>query len=101
MTHVLQKLYDIFGQVVLLPIGFKSKIPAAQAWQRISYADSMASSYQAELRRLIQRGGNIGVVLGPSSNGLAAIDIDRDALVPQFLALNPALAQTTRTRAKR
>lgn len=101
MTDVLRKLYSVFGQVVLLPIGFKSKIPSAQAWQKISYADSMASAYQAELRRVIQRGGNIGVVLGPSSDGLAAIDIDRDALVPQFLALNPTLAQTTCTRAKR
>jgi P4 family phage/plasmid primase-like protien len=101
MTDVLQKLYDIFGQVVLLPIGFKSKIPVARTWQKISYADSMSSSYQVELRRAVRRGGNIGVVLGPASSGLAAIDIDRDALVSQFVALNPDLAQTTRTRAKR
>jgi P4 family phage/plasmid primase-like protien len=101
VTDVLQKLYDVFGLVVLLPVGLKSKTPVAQAWQKVSYADSRASAYQAELRRAIQRGGNIGVVLGPSSNGLAAIDIDCDALVPQFLALNPALADTTRTRGKR
>src|SRR5438094_2253807 len=45
--------------------------------------------------------GNIGVALGANSNGLCAIDIDADGEVEPFLALNPQLGSTLRTRGAR
>jgi predicted ArsR family transcriptional regulator len=44
------------------------------------------------------RGGNIGVLLGPASGDLVAIDIDTDSEVDPFLVLNPKLRTTLRTR---
>ena len=45
----------------------------------------------------LYRGGNVGVVLGRASGNLCTIDIDTDAEVEPFLALNPKLASTLRT----
>ena len=53
-------------------------------------------TYVARLRR-----GNIGVALGQNSGGLCAIDIDDDDEVQPFLASNPRLASTLRTKGAR
>lgn len=44
---------------------------------------------------------NIAVYLGKASSGLCAIDFDRDEDVQAFLAVNPGLANTTRSRGSR
>jgi P4 family phage/plasmid primase-like protien len=101
MIDILKYLYAVFGDVVLLPIGFKTKKPLDTAWQKISFDDTQTPEYHARLETAVRDGGNIGVALGPCSDGLMAIDIDRDELVPEFLRINPALAITTRTRGAR
>ncbi len=53
-------------------------------------------AYLAQLRT-----GNIGVLLGAASGGLGAIDIDDDDEVQPFLALNPRLTSTLRTKGAR
>jgi len=45
--------------------------------------------------------GNIGVAQGKVSNGLCSIDLDNDDEVDGFLALNPKVATTLRTKGKR
>src|SRR5437899_2968311 len=44
---------------------------------------------------------NVAVYLGKASGGLCAIDFDRDEDLAAFLAANPALANTTRSRGSR
>lgn len=44
---------------------------------------------------------NIAVYLGEASGGLCAIDFDRDDDLAAFLAMNPELAETTRSRGSR
>jgi hypothetical protein len=44
---------------------------------------------------------NVGVALGEVSNGLVTIDLDADIYANSFLAANPMLGDTLRTRASR
>lgn len=70
-----------------------------------------ASTYGEELERVRQEGGNLGVLLGAASAAavpiegkryvLCSIDVDADEAVEPFIALNPHLAGTLRTRARR
>ena len=45
--------------------------------------------------------GNIGVVQGARSGGIASIDIDDDQGAEEFMALNPGLKETLRSRGAR
>jgi putative DNA primase/helicase len=102
MSPHLQKLYDIFGAgVVFLPLPKGSKQPLIKKWQNITFADTQKPDYQKALEHCVERGGNIGVLLGPASEGLISVDWDRDELVDPFIALCPKLASTTRTKGKR
>ena len=94
----LRKLYDLVGErAVLLPIQLGVKGPRTNDWQKTTFEQTQSGSYQQELLAACRRGGNIGVLLGPSSGNLCAIDIDTDAEVEPFLELNPKLASTLRT----
>lgn len=94
---ILESLYLILGKVVFLPIPRGEKGPRIYGWQKKTLADMENPTY---LNSFIE-GGNIGVLLGQPSNGLCVIDIDSDEWVMPFLALNPALAVTLRTRGSR
>ena len=100
-SDTLARLYAIFGNAVFLVVPRGTKRPRESAWQKISFADTQEPGYQEELERCIREGGNVGVVLGPASDGLYSIDLDDDALVPDFLTLNACLEKTTRTKGKR
>src|SRR3984893_84059 len=82
MSDALARLYAIFGNAVFLVVPKGTKRPKESAWQKISFADTQESDYQVELERCVRAGGNIGVLLGPASDGLYSIDLDGDALVP-------------------
>lgn len=95
-AHV-QKVHDLLGEdAVLLQIPKGKKGPVAKGWQRITLEETQEADYQAQLAK-----GNIGVLLGGPSGGICAIDIDEDALIDEFLDLNPGLRQTLITRGKR
>ena len=49
----------------------------------------------------LNSGHNLGVLVGAPSGGVCSIDIDDDASVEPFLALNPQLRETLFTRGKR
>ena len=93
----IQKLYDLLGaETVLLPAVYGEKRPIAKAWAETTFAETQSDEYQAKLAE-----GNVGVVLGTSSGGLCAIDIDDDADMEPFFELNPALRHSLTTRGAR
>jgi P4 family phage/plasmid primase-like protien len=100
MHTKLAKLYALLGKVVLLPIPLGKKAPIFSGWNQTTFTDTEHPEYQRKLYEAAQRGGNIGVLLGPASDKLMAIDIDRDDYAEQILELNPCLRQTTRTHGR-
>ena len=94
---VLTRIYELLGSAVLIIIPLREKGPKSKAWQQLTFEQTQVPEYQDQLLATIQRGGNIGVLVGPAS-GVAAIDIDLDSEVETFLELNPAFADSFRTR---
>ena len=82
--------------VVLLPVITGQKRPAMTDWQSTTLEKMSDPAYLAQLAT-----GNIGVLLGAPSADLCAIDVDDDAAVESFMALNPVLRTTLRTRGAR
>src|SRR5262249_35934548 len=70
--------------------------PTQLGWQQVTLADMTPENLA-----VLDYKHNIGVLLGKASGGLCTIDIDADADVGTFLALNPKLAGTLRTRGAR
>src|SRR4051794_12648707 len=94
-ASVLERLPTLLGQqAVLLPLPLRQKGPKIPAWQKLTYAQTQAEAYRRELSAAVERGGNLGCLLGPPSDNLVAIDIDLDPAVEPFLELNPALSNT-------
>jgi hypothetical protein len=84
--EVLNRLYGLLDEAVLLPIPLREKGPQIPGWQSLTFAESKRSP--ALLEAAI-RGGNIGVLLGPKSGRLLALDLDDDALVDRWLERLP------------
>jgi AAA domain/Bifunctional DNA primase/polymerase, N-terminal len=100
--QTLAGLYALLGpRVVLLPIPLGKKAPKDPGWQRVTFEQTQRPLYQRRLLEAIKRGGNIGVLLGPASARLIALDIDIDAKVDEQLQTHPWLAKTLRTRGRR
>src|SRR5260370_37134466 len=97
--QILDRLYELLGPVVLLPIPLKEKGPKEPGWQELTFDDSQ-NRYFDHLK-IIKRGGNLGVLLGPASNRLFALDLDDDQLIDKWGATFPWLADTLRSRGKR
>ncbi len=89
----LGKLRSLVGErAVLVPLELGRKSPAEKDWQLTTFEQTRKPSYQKRLLETVRRGGNIGVLLGPLSGNLCAIDIDTDDEIEAFLKLNPKLA---------
>lgn len=86
----------LLGDDVLLlawPWGVKgSKKP----WGHLTAAKMKEPAYLHELEE-----GNIGVAQGEKSHGICSIDCDTDEFLEAFLAANPALVGSLRTRGAR
>ena len=90
-------LLGLFSSLVLLvawPSGKKGC--KGVDFTKITLKDMIDPEYR---RRLAE--GNIGVVQGEASGGIGSIDIDDDAGAEEFLALNPDLRETLRSRGAR
>jgi hypothetical protein len=88
---------ELLGQdAVLIAVEKGMKKPVEDGWQQTTVSRMSEPGYIEELEEY-----NIGVVLGSASKGLCAIDIDDDEQVEPFLALNPSLRRTLRTRGSR
>lgn len=93
-----RRLISLLGDdVVLLPIPQGMKGPRLPEWQKFR-ADKMKDP---DYVRCLNRAYAISASLGEASGGLCSIDIDDDESVEPFLALNPKLRQTLRSRGKR
>src|SRR5262245_32173261 len=91
-TSMVVELRSLLGNdVVLLPIPRGRKNPIFKGWQSTTLGRMQDPKYLAQFNHQ----GNIGVLLG---NGLITIDIDQDQAVEPFLARNPKLRATLRTR---
>jgi putative DNA primase/helicase len=96
---LLEHFYELVGeQAVLLPVPYADKGPRTPKWEQTTFADTCTLKYRAQLKIALRRGGNIGVLLGPVSGNLCAIDIDADDVVEVFLKPNPQLRNTLTTR---
>lgn len=84
------------NNTVLLPVRHGEKRPIDGGWQDKTIAVMSDPAYLERLNI-----GNVGVLLGSASDGLCAIDIDSDDAVAPFLALNPTLRSTLRSKGAR
>jgi hypothetical protein len=85
------------GPALLLAIKPNEKRPQVEGWTQIPASAMNDPKYLATLNH----GGNLGVACGQVSAGLCSIDIDDDEKMEAFLALNPRLRSTLRTKRKR
>jgi Bifunctional DNA primase/polymerase, N-terminal len=96
--EVIAKFQSLLGSDVLYlpwPLGTKG---TKRKWKNFTSAKMSDPSY---LKRFTTKNINIGVAQGTVSNGLCSIDIDVDDEVEGFVALNPTLATSLRTKAAR
>lgn len=95
--RALSKVTDLLGaQAFLVPCEWGTKKPLVTYVER-PFEGTKSAAYQA----LFDGERNIAVYLGKASGGLCAIDFDADEDLTAFLAVNPKLAGTTRTRGSR
>jgi phage/plasmid-associated DNA primase len=93
-----QRIQRLLGeQVVVIWMQRGTKAPKFRGWQKVTVEKMRDADYVANLNS----GHNLGVLVGAPSGGVCSIDIDDDACVEPFLALNPQLRGTLFTRGKR
>jgi P4 family phage/plasmid primase-like protien len=94
----LAKFEGLLGNdVFFVPCEWGTKKPL------VTYTERPFEATQSEAYRAVLNGAesNIAVYLGKASGGLCAIDFDGEGDLAAFLALNPKLATTTRSRGNR
>lgn len=93
-----QRIQRLLGeQAVVVWMARGTKAPKFRGWQKQTVEDMRDAGYVANLNS----GHNLGVLVGAPSGGVCSIDIDDDASVEPFLALNPQLRTTLFTSGKR
>jgi len=98
--------YQQLGKPVLLPVPLGSKgekkngVTMLPGWQQKTFEETQSIEYQKLLAQRILAGGNISVLLGPASGGIATLDIDKPEDYPLYLALYPELATCMVTKAR-
>jgi hypothetical protein len=95
-TDIVDYVLGLFATLVLLLSWPRGKKGGPQKWTKITAKDMADPAYLEKLAE-----GNIGVIMGPASGGIGSFDWDVDQLAEEFLALNPDLRETLRTRGAR
>ena len=85
------------------PMRFSCRALRGTKMPAVTYTQRPFEATQTPAYRFALASGefNIAVYLGQMSGGLCALDFDRDEDLAAFLAVNPALATTTRSRGSR
>ncbi len=94
----LQRFTELLGEdVFFVPCDWGTKRPS------LTYVERPLEGTKTEAYRAFfaVEPTNIAVYLGKASGGLCAIDFDADEDLAAFLAVNPTLANTTRSRGSR
>ena len=95
---IVSHLVSLLGEdVILLWVTKGEKGPRWKGWKNTGI-DMMSN--RRYLKNL-DSGHNLAVLTGAPSGGLCSIDMDDDEAVDPFLALNPNLADTLRSRGRR
>src|SRR5512133_918309 len=92
------RLSSLLGEdVFFVPCEWGTKKPL------VTYVERPLEGTKSPAYRALFESGpcNIAVYLGKASGGLCAIDFDADEDLAAFLAVNPKLARTTRSRGSR
>ncbi len=98
MNTTLDKIESLLGnETFFVPCILGTKMPAVTYTQR-PFEATQTPAYR---HALASGEFNIAVYLGQMSGGLCALDFDQDEDLAAFLAVNPALATTTRSRGSR
>src|SRR5947207_3365383 len=84
------------GDVFFVPCEWGTKKPLVTYVER-PFEGTKTEAYRA----LFDQQVNIAVYLGKASGGLCAIDYDHDEDLAAFLAVNPKLENSTRSRGSR
>src|SRR5437867_4471287 len=91
----LERFTELLGEdAFFVPCRWGTKVPLVPYVER-PFAGTKAEAYCAIFNR---EPTNIAVYLGKASGGLCAIDFDAHEDLDAFLALNPTLTATTRSR---
>ena len=100
--YQLDDLYEAFGsKAVFLVLPHGAKAFESREWEKITFKATQTEAYRLKLIWAIVLGGNIAVRLGPLSDGLRSVDVDRKDRVDQFGELNPKLANSVRVFGKK
>ena len=98
LPSITRHLVSLLGDdVVLIGVPRGVKGPRHDGWQNTTIESMRNPAYVREL----DDGRNLAVLTGAQSGGLCSIDLDNDEDVEPFLALNPELAMTLRSRGRR
>jgi hypothetical protein len=101
-SEILAEIYTWVGEDRLLLSWPCQTKGTRRRWKHLSLAQSKLPAYQQMLVETCARGGNIGVALGPVSNGLVALDFDDPhGLIEDFISKDPRLKTTFRTFGQR
>lgn len=96
IAGIVDFLRQLLGAGVLLISWPLSSKGTKKKWSHITAAHMADRKYLKSLAT-----GNIGVIQGDPSGGIASLDIDCDGDDEEFLALNPELRETLRSRGAR
>ena len=91
----LAAFYQSWGRVVFIAVAPRDKKPLRPHWQDVTFEQSLEPDYQDSLRL-----GNLGVLHGPPSANLVAVDCDSEESVKLWLEANPWSANTRQARGK-
>lgn len=91
----LAHFYESWGHAVFIAVALRDKKPLRPRWQDVTFEQSLEPDYQDTLRF-----GNLGVLHGPPSANLVAVDCDSEESVKLWLEANPWSAATRQARGK-
>jgi len=91
-------LFQMLKKAVVIPIPLKEKGPRFKGWNQMTWEKTQTPEYKQQIQEAIERGGNLGIVLGSDSGNLTPIDFDDEADAEQFFKIVPWARDTMITR---
>jgi len=96
----INELFRTLPKAVFIPMPLGSKGPKEKGWNQVTWEEAQTVTYKRKIMDAVERGGNIGILLGPESGDLVAIDLDDDEDAERFFRLLPWARDTMVTRGR-